>query len=337
MDHFARGYHERAALRDREMGEIAKESYSRASGRQYAFDAPAFADLICRPGCNVMLELDRARDANPANFSTGKPVTAILSQLARRRKIGIAVAVWDWMDRVRIDKNVYHYNTMISVCEKTKDHRRAMDLFHEMDRRHIRKNEVTFSSAISACEKAGQWRDALDLLDQMKKEGLGQTAIAYNAAISACEKGLVPQKAVQVFEEMKKEGVEPTVVTYSALISAAEKGQQWRLALSVLEEMKAAGHPANVIGEFQPVWASECVPVTFSDGRSSSFCYTAYSATISALSKGQQWEKALELFRELEASGSTPSIVTYNATMTALEKGLQWERALDLFDEMKSK
>jgi len=25
----------------------------------------------------------------------------------------------------------------------------------------------------------------------------------------------------------------------------------------------------------------------------------------------------------------------YNATITALEKGLQWERALDLFDEMK--
>jgi pentatricopeptide repeat protein len=31
------------------------------------------------------------------------------------------------------------------------------------------------------------------------------------------------------------------------------------------------------------------------------------------------------------------SIVTYNATMSALEKGLQWERALDLFDEMKMK
>lgn len=31
------------------------------------------------------------------------------------------------------------------------------------------------------------------------------------------------------------------------------------------------------------------------------------------------------------------SIVTYNALMTALEKGLQWERALDLFDEMKMK
>jgi pentatricopeptide repeat domain-containing protein 1 len=68
-------------------------------------------------------------------------------------------------------------------------------------------------------------------------------------------------------------------------------------------------------------------------------CYSgaAYSAAISALSKGQMWHKALELFREIEASGGQPSIVTYNATMTALEKGLQWQRALDLFDEMKLK
>jgi pentatricopeptide repeat domain-containing protein 1 len=90
--------------------------------------------------------------------------------------------------------------------------------------------------------------------------------------------------------------------------------------------------------------------------------FVAYSAAISALSKGKIWLKALELFRELESSGNTPrygcagiftcriersarpqpllcnrSIVTYNATMTALEKGLQWERALDLFDEMKMK
>jgi pentatricopeptide repeat protein len=72
-------------------------------------------------------------------------------------------------------------------------------------------------------------------------------------------------------------------------------GQQWKLALQVLEEMKKTFGP-NVI---------------------------AYSAAISALSKGQQWEKAWELFCEIEASGEKLSVVTYNATMTALEKGLQ--------------
>jgi len=41
-----------------------------------------------------------------------------------------------------------------------------------------------------------------------------------------------------------------------------------------------------------------------------------FSALISACEKGQQWQKALGLFREIER----PSVVTYNATMTALEK-----------------
>lgn len=144
LDHFKRGYHERANLREREMGELTADYAISSRGRRmHVFDAAPFADTICRPGCNVMMELDRARESSPANFATGKPITAILSQLARRRKVGIAVAVWDWMDAAGIDKNVYHYNTMISVCEKTKDHRRAMQLFHEMDRRNIQKNEVT--------------------------------------------------------------------------------------------------------------------------------------------------------------------------------------------------
>jgi pentatricopeptide repeat protein len=146
LDHFKRGYHERANLRDRETGELTQDNYTTNQPRRplpRAFDALPFTDVLCRPGCNVMYELDCVRDSAPANFATGKPITAILSQLARRRKIGIANAVWDWMDSAGIEKNVYHYNTMISVCEKTKDHRRAMQLFHEMERRSIQKNEVT--------------------------------------------------------------------------------------------------------------------------------------------------------------------------------------------------
>lgn len=103
---------------------------------------------------------------------------------------------------------------------------------------------------------------------------------------------------------MKREGVTPTVITYSALISAAEKGQQWKLALEVLEEMKASGHGANVIGE---VKASNCLPYALVIAHC--VVFPAYSAAISALSKGQMWEKALELFREIERSGNTPRYV----------------------------
>jgi len=279
-------------------------------GSNPGFSMEEVVDRLCHPRTNVFEEMDHARNASPESFQSGRAITAILSQLGRRRQMRVAMHVWRWMENTQgITRNVFHYNALINVCEKIKDWKGALDLLRQMDDENVPKNEITYSSAISACEKGGNWRTALDLLKTMKDKGIMPTAIAYNAAISACEKGLNPSKALEIFDEMKREGVRPTVVTFSALISACEKGQQWKLALQVLEEMKATFGP-NVI---------------------------AYSAAISALSKGQQWEKAWELFCEIEQSGEKLSVVTYNATMTALEKGLQWERALDLFDEMKYK
>ena len=113
--------------------------------------------------------MDEAWEHQPPGVSSNKVLTAILSGLARRRKMGLAQAVWQWMDHRGIQRTVYHYNSLISVCEKTKDCNRALRLFTEMEKNRIDKNEVTFSSTISACEKAGQWRTALDLLERMKK------------------------------------------------------------------------------------------------------------------------------------------------------------------------
>jgi pentatricopeptide repeat domain-containing protein 1 len=92
------------------------------------------------------------------------------------------------MDDAKIKRNVFHFNALISVCEKCKNYHLCMKLLSQMEHEKCNKNEVTFSSAISTCEKTGQWQRAIDLLHQMKSEGIPQTAIAYNAAISACEK-----------------------------------------------------------------------------------------------------------------------------------------------------
>jgi pentatricopeptide repeat protein len=70
-------------------------------------------------------------------------VTAIISNLARRRNLRIANAVWDWIDSIGIDKNTFHYNSMISVCEKVRDYAKALRLLDEMKERKVAKNEVT--------------------------------------------------------------------------------------------------------------------------------------------------------------------------------------------------
>lgn len=172
LDHFKRGYKERADLRDRELNPLSADheiaSHSRAvpplntgycntneggynsndrrsfnGGGGVGFDVMRLVDELCRPGCVLPQVLERARGENAASFASGKALTAILSNLARRRKIGIALSVWQWMDTACIKKNVFHYNSLISVCEKMKDNKRALRLMDEMGEKGIPKNEVT--------------------------------------------------------------------------------------------------------------------------------------------------------------------------------------------------
>jgi pentatricopeptide repeat protein len=311
IDHYKRGYSERANLRQRDTeklssrGQHAAPNHHNNQRPNANLNLNHFVDRICdgngngngpgRQRVNIFEELDQLMNDQPWTFKSGKSVTTILSLLARRRNMNAAMEVWRWMDHAKIERSVFHYNSLISVCEKGRDWRMALDILRQMDDAGIKRNEITFSSAISACEKSGNHQIAIDLLDQMEKECEAKSVIPYNAAISACEKGLASNRALQIFDRMKKRGVEPTVITYSALISALEKCGQWQLALDVLEDMKK-DFGMNVI---------------------------AYSAAIAALSKGQQWAMALNLFRELQATGASPSVVTYNTTMTALEKGLQ--------------
>lgn len=107
-------------------------------------DVQALVERLCRPGCDVFPELDATREEHLAIFQSGKAVTAIISNLARRRKVKIALSVWDWIDSVGIKKNTFHYNSMISVCEKVRDFNKALKLLDEMKAKNIAKNEVTY-------------------------------------------------------------------------------------------------------------------------------------------------------------------------------------------------
>jgi pentatricopeptide repeat protein len=51
---------------------------------------------------------------------------------------------------------------------------------------------------------------------------------------------------------------------------------------------------------------------------------------------GAQWEKAAEVFEEMQNQGCTPDVVTFTALISAYEKGGQWERALGAYEHMRA-
>lgn len=52
--------------------------------------------------------------------------------------------------------------------------------------------------------------------------------------------------------------------------------------------------------------------------------------------QGCQWEKASEVFAQMQQSGCRPDVVTYTALIGAYEQGGQWLKALQAFQQMQS-
>jgi pentatricopeptide repeat protein len=130
---------------DRRFGTAGDRGDDRGRGQVImGLDVQALVDLLCRHNCDAFRELDTAREDHLAVFQSGKAVTAIISNLARRRNLRLATTVWDWIDSVGIKKNTFHYNSMISVCEKVRDYTKALKLLDEMKEKGVPKNEVTY-------------------------------------------------------------------------------------------------------------------------------------------------------------------------------------------------
>lgn len=179
LDHFKRGYEERAAQRDKEFYTLRNGPTGRGrsggggrydnnnnnghhnsnNGREdqgglfrdrptilQGLDINALVDRLSTKLSNkeaLFQDLDQTRQENKSVFESGKAMTALISVAARRKNIGLGHAVWDWMDHAKIMKNTFHYNSMISVTEKARDYQRALALLKEMKERKISKNEVT--------------------------------------------------------------------------------------------------------------------------------------------------------------------------------------------------
>ena len=60
----------------------------------------------------------------------------------------------------------------------------------------------------------------------------------------------------------------------------------------------------------------------------------SYNPTISACSKGLQWERELQLLEALRRQRFEPNVVSYNAAISAYAKWQRSERALQLLAGM---
>ena len=103
--------------------------------------------------------------------------------------------------------------------------------------------------------------------------------ITYSSLISACAAGSRLDKALQVYDEMQEAGLQPDHITYSTLISAYEKAGDFAEALALLDKLHETGGAASA---------------------------DTYTKIMQYLAGKQLWNRALEVFLELQVAGILP-------------------------------
>lgn len=169
-----------------------------------------------------------------------------------------------------------------------------------MVRRGCERNVITYSSLISACEKAGRWELALELFREMHAEGCRPNVVTFNSLIAACAQGERGGPRAEGCPADDEERAEP----------AARLGGLCRVRV-----------PGGVRYAPHASLAAARRPLPSPPGL--------------ALPAGAQWEKAQELFEQMQHRGCKPDAVTFGGLIAAYDRAgkpdtfISWPGLLD--------
>jgi len=239
-----------------------------------------------------------------------KTVCKIISDFGRQKDIDKAMAVFMWLERSQYEPNLFHFNAIISACEKSGFWYTALLMLAEIRARNIRPDTITYSTLISACGKGKRSDLALQLFEEMKSNRIPANVITYNALISTCEKTSKLEEAIKIFDEMTAANVKPDIVTYSALISACEK-----------------------VGDYQQAWKffEQCSKQGMRPDR------IAFNSLISACDKGQRPDLAQKAFDLMRSQGVAMDTITVCSLMSAYATVGNIDKTREVFQGCKDK
>ena len=243
--------------------------------------------------------------------------TAVMRAALNSNMLDHAIKIWEDAEEHNAGEiDCRLCTTMIEVCSRRGETRRALDLYHRMTaapkKSKLAPSVHAYTSAMRAATEGGNWEAALSVWKDMHEARCKPTGHAYSAVISACASGGEWRRAVSLFDEMLGSGIKPDVVSCTSLITALGADGQWERAEKVVEWMNANEIRPNV---------------------------RTYTALVGAFSNACKWEKAVEVVRKMKSSAYgtdiEPNSYTYSALLKALGDHGEWKLAEELFSQIE--
>jgi len=250
--------------------------------------------------------LDRGVAPNVISYATA------IHARARRGDVAAAEAWLSKMIAAGVQPDAVSYNSLIHACSVKGAVEAAEHWLQEMQSRGLEMTVATYTAIIDACAKSGNVERAEVWFTHMVDSKVEPNVITYSALVDACGKTGNLERAEYWHAQMLERGIAPNAHSYTALINAcakragpggAEAAEQW------LDRSEQAGVVNDVV---------------------------VYSSVIDACGKVGDAERALRVFRRMQARGLKPHVVAYAALARPYAYRGDWIKVESLAQGMES-
>lgn len=217
-----------------------------------------------------------------------------------------------------------------------------------------------YGIVLSTLAEAGEWERALEILRRLQDHGsaapagadveesdaagdvegrarsarreaavvsacaaAGPNLICYNTVLAACANAGAWSPALALLKEMEEQGLYDVISFNSVMHSFQEQGQ-WEQAIALLDRMRS--RPSGAMESVAAVTEAGISGETRlgTDRRRTVPAPDVYSFTSAIMACGVagQSHRALQVLRQMKASGVPPSVVPYNAAITAIGRSV---------------
>mmetsp|Transcript_1966 Transcript_1966/g.7483 ORF Transcript_1966/g.7483 Transcript_1966/m.7483 type:complete len:337 (+) Transcript_1966:1036-2046(+) len=209
-----------------------------------------------------------------------------------------------------VEPDAITYNSVIHANSVSGNVEGAERWLEEMRRRGLETSVATFTAVIDACAKSGDVPRAERWMGRMLEQNVKPNVVTFSAMIDACAKaGNVP-RAEHWLERMTEQGIKPNAHSFCTLINAcakaagpngAESAERW------LDRSEEAGVVNDVV---------------------------IYSSVIDACGKAGDAERAMRVYRRMQANGIKPHIVALAALARPFAYRGDWIKVESIATEM---
>ena len=186
----------------------------------------------------------------------------------------------------------------------------SLEFCHTLRHRSLRPDDFSFNSLIKA---TCRWPSSLETLRHMAQLELRRDSLSYSSS-----------KWHLMLEEMSSRQIRLSVHSLGLVLDelATNSESNWMRSLSFLEKDVADTRCYGSVMAKMP-WP-----------RALELLQHSYVAAMRACATARQWQRSLELLKEMSQQALEQSIVCVNVAMTACQEASQWQMVLEMLESL---